>query len=202
MKVDINLLPPEYRPKRWALPLSVGLAVVILAVGYYGYGFLMKNDASHSELEALQSQLDSVNNEIQSLINDTTIREYKDQIAQAQAEVAELNTMEQDYEAYYADRVYWKSVIQTIRELAPSDVILTEFEQEGDNEITVEGELSSGVENSIVIVEYAEQLENRGMFSQVAFEIDVDERQVEGSDKTEEIFVFTLLLEVKTGGVQ
>jgi len=198
MKVDMNLLPEEYRPKRWALPLTVGLIIVILAVGYYGYGFYGRNVAAQGELEQLQSQLDSINAEIQQVLNDPTIEEYKTQIAEAEAEIDRLQVMEQDYEIRNADRVYWKPVLQVVRELAPTDVKLTSFEQ-NDKELTVEGELTGEVENAIIIVEYAQLLEKRGIFARPpAFEIGTKEIEVEG--ETEDIFIFTMLLEVKPGG--
>jgi Tfp pilus assembly protein PilN len=199
MKVDINLLPEEYRPKRWVLPLTVGLIIVILAVGYYGFGFYGKNAAANSEVERLQSQLDSINAETQKVLADTTKKEYEARIAEAEAEIVALRAMEQDYEKRNSERIYWKPVLQTIRELAPTDVKITSFEQ-NDDELTVEGELSSEVQDAIIIVEYAKLLENRGMFSRIAFEIGSEERPTGEGDKTEEIFIFTMLLRVKPGG--
>ncbi|HEY78907.1 MAG TPA: hypothetical protein G4O09_07330 [Dehalococcoidia bacterium] len=200
MKVDMNLLPEEHRPKRWALPLTIGLIVVIMAAGYYGFGYYGKNAAASSEVEALQSQLDSINAEIEQEMNDTSVAEYEAQIAEAQAEIDSLKAMERDYETRNADRVYWKPVLQIIRELTPNDVILTSFEQ-NDKELIVEGELSEDAENAIIIVEFAKKLEERGIFSRPpAFEIGTEEREDEDSDDTVEVFVFTILLEVKPGG--
>ena len=200
MKVDMNLLPEEHRPKRWALPLTIGLIVVIMAAGYYGFGYYGKNAAASSEVEALQSQLDSINAEIEQEMNDTSVADYEAQIAEAQAEIDSLKAMERDYETRNADRVYWKPVLQIIRELTPNDVILTSFEQ-NDKELIVEGELSEDAENAIIIVEFAKKLEERGIFSRPpAFEIGTEEREDEDSDDTVEVFVFTILLEVKPGG--
>lgn len=200
MKVDMNLLPEEHRPKRWALPLTIGLIIVIMAAGYYGFGYYGKNAAASSEVEALQSQLDSINAEIEQEMNDTSVADYEAQIAEAQAEIDSLKAMERDYETRNADRVYWKPVLQIIRELTPNDVILTSFEQ-NDKELIVEGELSEDAENAIIIVEFAKKLEERGIFSRPpAFEIGTEERVDEDSGDTAEIFVFTILLEVKPGG--
>jgi outer membrane murein-binding lipoprotein Lpp len=200
MKVDMNLLPEEHRPKRWALPLTIGLIIVIMAAGYYGFGYYGKNAVASSEVETLQSQLDSINAEIEQAMNDTSVADYEAQIAEAQADVDSLKAMERDYETRNADRVYWKPVLQVIRELTPNDVILTSFEQ-NDKELIVEGELSEEAENAIIIVEFAKKLEERGIFSRPpAFEIGTEERQDEGSDNTVEVFVFTILLEVKPGG--
>jgi len=199
MKVDMNLLPEEHRPKRWALPLTVGLIIVIMAVGYYGFGYYERNAVANSEIEQLQSQLDSINADIEKESSDTAMAEYEALIAEAQAEIESLQVMELDYETRNAERIYWKPVLQTIRELAPSDVILTSFEQNGD-ELIVEGELSPEADNAIIIVEYAKMLENRGIFSRPpAFEIGTEERQV-GENETVEIFIFTILLEVRPGG--
>jgi Tfp pilus assembly protein PilN len=200
MKVDMNLLPEEHRPKRWALPLTIGLIIVIMAAGYYGFGYYGKNAVASSEVENLQSQLDSINAEIEQAMNDTSVADYEAQIAEAQAEIDSVKAMERDYETRNADRVYWKPVLQVIRELTPNDVILTSFEQNG-KELIVEGELSEEAENAIIIVEFAKKLEQRGIFSRPpAFEIGTEERQDEDSDDTIEIFVFTILLEVKPGG--
>ncbi len=201
MKIDINLLPEEYRPKRWVLPLTVGLIVLVMAVGYYGSVFYGRNVSANSELEQMQSQVDAINAETKKVLSDPTMDEYKERIDEAQVMIETLKAMERDYEARNSERIYWKPVLQTIRELAPTDVKLTSFEQEGD-EITVEGELSSEVQDAIVIVEFAQLLENRGIFSRLAFEIGTEERQTGGDSETEEVFIFTILLEVKPGGKQ
>ena len=126
--------------------------------------------------------------------------DYEERIAETQAEIESLQAMERDYETRNSERVYWKPVLQTIRELAPTDVTLLTFEQ-NDNEITVEGELGGEVQDAIIIVEYAQLLdERRDIFSRVAFEIGTDERKTGEDSKTEEIFIFTMLLEVKPGG--
>ena len=101
MKVDINLLPEEYRPKRWALPLTVGLIIAVLAVGTYCFGFpvagysglYQKNAAAHSELEQLQSELDSINAETQKVLSDPTMKQYEEQIAEARVEIDALKTI-------------------------------------------------------------------------------------------------------------
>ena len=201
MKVDINLLPEEYRPKRWVLPLTVGLIVVILAAGYYGYGFYDKNASANGELEQLQSQLDSINAETEKVIKDSPIKDYQERIAETQVGIDSLKAMELDYEIRNVERIYWKPVLQTIRELAPTDIELTNFEQDED-EITVEGELNEDVQDAIVIVEYAKLLETRGIFSRIAFEIETKEIVSDEDGKTKEIFVFTMLLEVDSGGTQ
>ena len=201
MKIDINLLPEEYRPKRWVLPLTVGLIVLVMAVGYYGSVFYGRNVSANSELEQMQSQVDAINAETKKVLSDPTMDEYKERIDEAQVMIETLKAMERDYETRNGERIYWKPVLQTIRELAPTDVKLTSFEQEGD-EITVEGELSSEVQDAIVIVEFAQLLENRGIFSRLAFEIGTEERQTGGDSETEEVFIFTILLEVKPGGKQ
>ena len=200
MKVDINLLPEGQRPKRWALPLTVALIAFMLAVGYYGYGFYGRSAVAQSQLGQLETQLASINAEIEKVINDQTIKEYQASITEIQAEIDSIEVMEQDYETRNAERVYWKPVIQTIRELAPTDVNLTSFEQ-NDNEITVEGELKDDVDNAIIIVEYAQLLDKRGIFARSpAFEIGTEERSTGEGDETEEIFIFTMLLEVRPGG--
>ena len=201
MKVDINLLPEEHRPKRWTLPLTVGLIIIILAVGYYGYGFYGRNASANSELDRLQSQLDLVNAEIQKVLSDPIMQEYEESIAEAEAEIEALEAMELDYETHNAERIYWKQVIQTVREEAPSDVILTSFEQNG-GELVVEGKLGSDVGNTIPIVEYARRLETRGIFSRSPA-IDIAATTETGEDgETEEIFIFTILLEIEPGGTQ
>ncbi len=200
MKVDINLLPPEYRPKRWALPLTVGLAIVVLVVGYFGMDFYKRNASANTRLQSLQLQLISVNAEVDKALKDTTVKDYQAKIAAAQSQITTLTAMEKDYEAYYKDRIYWRDILQTVREVAPTDMIFNSFEQQ-DRTLTIEGELASGVTDAVIIIEYAGALDKRGVFSRVAFDISTEERAVEEEeDETEQIFVFSMLLEVKTAG--
>ena len=203
MKVDINLLPEEQRPKRWKIPLAVALLVFILAAGYYGYGFYDKNAIANDELEQLHSQLDLVKAEAQKIIDESPVAEYEQRIAGTQEEIDNLQVMEKDYEIYNADRIYWKPVLQAIRELAPTDVKILSFEQ-NENEIVVEGELSPEVQDTIVIVEYTKLLEQRGIFSRLDFDISTEERDIDEGEETvtRQVFIFTILLEVKPGGTQ
>lgn len=195
MKVDINLLPEEYRPKRWALPLTIGLIIVILAAGYWGYTSFAKKAVANSELDQLQSQLDSVNAELQQVTSGSGISVYQQQIADTQAQIDKLQALEDDYEYLSDQRVIWRPVIQTIRERAPTDVTLTNFEQNGD-EISVEGELASGITDATIIIAYRQQLDSSGIFSRITVEIGTEEITTEDG-KTEDIYVFTMLLEVK-----
>jgi Tfp pilus assembly protein PilN len=200
MKIDINLLPQGYRPKYWILLLTVGLVLIILAAGYYGYGFYERNVDASSELERLQSQLDLVNAEITKELSDTTIEELQSEIVEVEAEIEELKYVEKEYEKYNSERIYWKPVLQAVREMVPTDVIITSFRQTG-NQLTVEGELLSGIGGTIPIVEYARKLEARAdMFSRVVFDIFSEERPTGIEDETEEVFIFTMILQVRPGG--
>lgn len=210
MKININLLPPENRPRRWVLPVTLVLVIAVAAAGYYGFypktGFYQKYVSAQSELEGLQSRLDSVNaetikaiGESKSPANDT--KEYEQRIADAQAEIDKLGVVERDYEKRNGERIYWKPVLEAIEQLAPNAVILTSFTQVG-NEITVEGELGGEEQNAIWLTDFQERLEERGLFSLTLLEIDTEEREVtsEGQTETREIFTFKIYLEVKPGG--
>lgn len=202
MKVDLNLLPVEHRPNKLALPLTVGLIVVILAAGYFGYGFYTKNADANSQLEGLQAQLDSINAETQQVISDSQIASYQEQIAQTQEEIARLEETEREYEKYNSEKIYWKPVLQKIRELAPTDVTILSFDQ-NDDELTIEGELSTTAGN-VVLYEYARKLEASGIFSRTAFEISTETRTITEGDESKEVevTVFTMLLKVEAGGTQ
>ena len=203
MKVDINLLPEEHRPNKLALPLTILLVVVILAAGYFGYGFYNRNVDANDELEELQVQLDSINAETEQVISDSKIAEYQEQITQTEAEIAMLQQMERDYETRNSEKIYWKPVIQVIREEAPNNVIIESFDQ-NDDEITVEGYLSSEAENDIIIMEYWQRLDERGVFSRFDYEFGTGERTIGTGDdaETEEITEFVILLQVIPGGLQ
>ena len=61
------------------------------------------------------------------------------------------------------------------------------------------------VQDTIIIVEYTDLLEKRNIFSRPpSIDIDIEERDFgEGDDvETKEIYVFTILLEVRPGGAQ
>jgi Tfp pilus assembly protein PilN len=207
VKININLLPPEYRPRPWVLPVTLVLVIAVAAVGYYGYSFYQKNISARSELEGLQSQLDSVNAETIRVMGQTQapandVEEYEQRIADAQAEIDALGVVERDYEKRNGERIYWKPVLQAIEQLAPNAVILTSFSQVG-NEITVEGELGGEEQNAIWLVDFHERLAESGLFSNTVLEINTDpgrEVTIGGQTKTMDIFTFKIYLEVKPGG--
>jgi Tfp pilus assembly protein PilN len=202
VKVNVNLLPAEYRPKRWVLPAAVALAAAVAAAGYFGpYSYLQKNAAAQDEVAVLQAQLDSIEAETMQVIasmEESPIGSLKEQITAAEAQKAALGAMEQDYEKNNAGRIYWLPVLQAIGEWAPTDMIFEKFRQVG-GEITIEGTLGGDDQNTIVIVEYLEDLEKLVMFSSTGYEISTEE--VLGDDgKTREVFRFVITLEVVAGG--
>jgi Tfp pilus assembly protein PilN len=205
MKVDINLLPEEHRPNKLALPLTVLFIVLILAAGYFGYDYYNRSVAANDQLAELQARLDSIDTETQQVIAESQIADYQEQIVQTEAEIDLLQTMEADYELHNAEKIYWKPILQTIRELAPTDVILTAFEQD-DNGITLKGELSQDVDSTILIVEYATQLKTRGFCSRVLFDTETDmpsDFQVDKYGEPAKVIGFVMrLLEVEAGGEQ
>ena len=132
----------------------------------------------------------------QQVIADSQIEEYRTQIAETEAEITRLEGMERDYEMRNSEKIYWKPVMQTIRELAPTDVFLTEFEQ-NDDEIKITGELSSDVDDTIIVYEYANKLETRGFCSRVLFEVNTDqssEFQEDDNGEPATVIGFTMLL--------
>ena len=187
--IDINLLPPEYRPHRWALPLAIGLILVILALGYSGYGLAGKKADADNDVSHLETQLEAVADESEAAINDPIIQGYLDDISEAEAELDLLKAMQQDFETFQNAHVDWWYVLQTVRGLAPKEVSLKSVEQDG-NEFTVGGETT----DAAAIVDYAQGLRDTAIFSHVAFEISTEEE--------DEIIIttFSLLLEVKPGG--
>ncbi|MFC2068592.1 PilN domain-containing protein [Chloroflexota bacterium] len=199
MKININLLPPEFRPNRWALPLTIFFIVIILAVGYYGYGFLVKNVEAEAKAEPLQVQLASLRSELEKVSQDTTVAEYTQRVAEAQNKLGELEGTQKDFEIWNVEKIYMKSVVRTIRELVPHDVTLTAIEQQGDDEITVDGEITGETQSSIIVVEYAKLLEARYIFSQVALELSTEERATGENNANEEYIIFTILLKVVSG---
>ena len=202
MKININVLPSEYRPRRWVLPVTMFLVVAVAATGYYGYNFYGKKAAAQSELDQLQEQLDTINAETLRVIGETQspIGDLEDQIAAAQAELYALGGVERDYEKWNAERIYWTPVLQAVGQLAPSDAIFQEFRQVGSNrEISVSGRLGGEVQNAIILSEYQKRLEQYGIFSRVLLEIGTDTEDI-GDGKTREFFTFTITLEVKPGG--
>ena len=105
MKVDMNLLPEEHRPNRLALPLAIVLIVVILAVGYYGYGFYTKNTEANNEIAELQAKLESINAETQKTIDESPLEDLQVKITQTEEEIAQLEIMELDYETRNKERI-------------------------------------------------------------------------------------------------
>ncbi len=202
MKINVNILPPEYRPRPWVLPVTLALVVAVAAVGYYGYTFYDKKAAAQSELDQMQEQLDAINAETLRVIAaevQSPVTDLEEQIAAAEDELYALGGEERDYEKWNAERIYWTPVLQVVGQLAPSDAVFSTFRQVGSNrEISVNGRLGGEVQNAIILSQYQKRLEEYGIFSRVLLEIGTEEEEIEG--KTREYFTFTITLEVKAGG--
>jgi hypothetical protein len=82
-------------------------------------------------------------------------------------------------------------------------VVIESFDQ-NDDEIRVQGYLKSEAANDIIIIEYWQRLDERGVFAKFDYEFSTEERTFGyGSEaEEEEVTTFTILLQVIEGGLQ
>jgi Tfp pilus assembly protein PilN len=185
MDVKINLLPEELKPKPIISMRALCLVLVVLALGYGCYHFYQVKAASEAEAAEVESRIEAIQSEMASLTSNPEARELLGEISEAQQEIAGLEALVDDYEAWSASRIEWGEVVRTIVDWIPSGVTIDAISDSSGDTVEVGGAATS-YERAAA---YASALENDQLFSNVSV------TQWGAQDKT-----FLLILNVVPGG--
>ncbi|RLC69506.1 MAG: hypothetical protein DRI26_08970 [Chloroflexi bacterium] len=192
--IDINLIPPEYRPRPWALALTIALIVLILAGGGGSYFFFHKNDLAHDRTAALESKIDSTKTQIDKLLKNPEVQKYQEQIKKAEEELKRLETLKKDYELFQAQQIRWGKVLDVLLRNASEGIEFTSISQKSEEAAEVLGTARSQLQ----VVGFAQSLKNSGNFADVLVTFPGPTR---GSKEPEGSRVnFSLVLQFKQGG--
>jgi Tfp pilus assembly protein PilN len=115
-KVDLDLLPDEYKPRKVSKTSTVLVIVVILMVCLAGLFIFLKTNTD-SQIDSLEDELVTVTAEYNAARNVVT----EGEALQGQIDAAEskLEAIEEDYAIYQEDLILWSVIIKEIDDAIP-----------------------------------------------------------------------------------
>ncbi len=188
--IDINLLPPEYRPRPMMMVLNVALIVIVLAGVGMPYPWIMWKSNQNTWAAQLETQITQTQQQINDLITDPYIDQLLVDIAQAQQQVDQIAVMTGDYQEFQSLYPEWHDPLQTVLDVMPAGITI-EFIGQDCSQIMVGGSATT----FRAVVEYGFALQDCGVFSQV---FGPQLMGMEGEEESLILFQFTL--EVGGGG--
>lgn len=162
-KVDLNLLPSEYRPvKKSRLGIILYLIVFVLICAMVPL-IIMKLGVD-SDTKSLKDNLANLQQQINTLqANKNEADPIKDQIAVVQGQ---LVSMEADYQSFIDNRSAWSEIINEVFDLVPGNKLsLSSVAISSSNIITISGTSTK----RIYVYDYAVNLEESDFFTGVDF---------------------------------
>ena len=182
--LDINLLPPDYRPR----PLFswVGLAVALAALLLLALLFPLFDIQARARevLSGRQARLEALTGEEKGLLaHEPTASELRSRLEREEKKLKEL---EEDYKTFQQERVDWPRVLETLVAQLPSGMAFVSFVQT-DTDLEATGTATDAQQ----VVFHVRQLSLGGLFSNIRFNYRETDKGVE----------FTLLLKPR-GGAQ
>ena len=189
-KIDLNLLPPEYLPKK-ASRLTIGLIIAVIILACLPWPFLIMKMGVASDNEDLDSQLKAKNTEYQQKSSLVT------QCTQIQSDIdacyALMKSKEGDYQSFLNLTYTWSVIMDDVLQ-APKGAggALGAISQSGMT-ISVNGEFSK----EKYVYEYAVLLNETEHFSLVNIN-SIAKASGEGGD----VYAFGIVATLKGGGKQ
>jgi len=161
-KIDLNILPDEYRPpKKSYLGLILYLVVFVLVCAL-AVVIVMKLGVD-SDIKTLDQNLAGLQQQLTELqANKAEADPLKAQITNAQAQLA---GMESDYESFMEDRLMWSQIIDEIIETLPGKKITLNSISTAADKVTLRGTATK----RIYVYDYALDLEESDTFENVDF---------------------------------
>ena len=121
-KVDLDLLPDEYKPRKVSKLTTVLVILVVLMVCLAGLLIFLKTDVDGKN-SSLEGELATVTSEYQKTVN--LVNEGKALQAQIDAAESKLEAIEQDYLIYQENLILWSVIIKEIDDAIPGTTRLS-----------------------------------------------------------------------------
>jgi len=180
--LDMNLLPPDYRPRplfSWA-GLAVALAALLLLALLFPLFDLQAR--AREVLATRQARLEALTGEEKGLLaHEPTASELRSRL---ETEGKKLKELEEDYKTFKQERVDWPRVLETLVAQLPSGMAFISFTQK-DPDLEAMGTAPEAQQ----AVSYVRQLSQGGLFSNIRFNYRETDKGVE----------FTLVLRPRGG---
>jgi len=156
-KIDMDLLPDEYKPRKVSRLTTVLVILVVLMVCLAGLLFFLKSNVD-GKIESLEDELVTVTADYQSTVK--LVKEGKSLQDQIDAAESKLAAIEEDYAIYQENVIVWSVIIKEIDDAIPGTRLsLKSIDQSGAS-ITLKGTAN---EDSY-IWNYATNLEEKEYF--------------------------------------
>lgn len=161
-KIDLNLLPSEFRPvKKSKLSLILYLTIIVLVAAIAPL-IIMKSGVD-SDSNSLKTELLSLQQQLATLqANQTEADVLKSQIAVVQGQVANAQV---DNQTFLDDRILWSQIITEIDDLVPGKKITLSSIGTTSAGVTLPGTAT----RKIYVYDFAVDLEESAFFTDVEF---------------------------------
>ncbi len=156
-RVNLNLLPPEYRPR--PLPvMTIGLLLVVLGCVLLAYAAAWLTLYSRNEVSAKEAQVKQGEEVVQ-----RAVAAYSNSVG-----VAKAAEFREDFRLLRERQLRWSDVFHALLD-APDGMAVDSVTQAGFT-ITVSGRAN----DNAIATDYLTRLQNSGLFAQSAIQIDRD----------------------------
>ena len=156
-KVDVDLLPDEYKPRKVSRLTTVLVGVVVVMACLAGLLVFLKTNTD-GKIESLDDELATVTADYQSTAK--LVKEGKSLQDQINAAESKLEAIEEDYAIYQEDLIVWSVIIREIDDAIPGTRLTLKSITQSGSSITLQGTAN---EDSYVW-NYATNLEEKEYF--------------------------------------
>ena len=156
-KVDVDLLPDEYKPRKVSRLTTVLVGVVVVMACLAGLLVFLKTNTD-GKIESLDDELATVTADYQSTAK--LVKEGKSLQGQIDAAESKLEAIEEDYAIYQEDLIVWSVIIREIDDAIPGTRLTLKSITQSGSSITLQGTAN---EDSYVW-NYATNLEEKEYF--------------------------------------
>ena len=159
-KIDLDLLPDEYKPRKVSKLTTVLVIVVVVMVCLAGLLIFLKTNAD-SQVDSLEDELVTVTADYNGAVK--LVKDGKALQDQIDAGESKLEAIEQDYVIYKEDLIVWSVIIKEIDDAIPGTRLSLKSITQSGASITLQGTAN---EDSY-IWNYATNLEEKEYFGNV-----------------------------------
>jgi len=184
-KIDLNLLPPQYLPRKVSR-LSIVLVILIVLMLCLPVLLVFLKADVNAESAALETKRDG----LKAQLNDLHDIKREADALQVQIDTAKnvLAAIEQDYQTFLQSRVLWSEIVEEIDDALPGKRVTLGTITQGGSTITLTGSATKDE----YVYDYATALEEREYFSK----IDLTSLNIG------EVVSFTMIVHLSGGGGQ
>ena len=156
-KIDLDLLPDEYKPRKVSKLTTVLVIVVVVMVCLAGLLFFLKSNAD-GKIESLEDELVTVTADYNGAVK--LVKDGKALQDQIDAAESKLEAIEEDYVIYKADLIVWSVIIKEIDDAIPGTRLSLKSITQSGSSITLQGTANE----DRYIYDYATNLEEKEYF--------------------------------------